>query len=133
AAATKIPSSTDRSASRRNGWTSSASRSSACPAVTSPPMSSRKPWLNQSSSSSADLGCKRREPFCHRRDEGAATEAKERHPMTREAQRREPPAVRRLDDGEIDHVGGGNTKTKGETQHYTVKLTNANIASIDFR
>ena len=54
--------------------------------------------------------------------------------MTRDAQRREPPALRRLDDGEIDHVGGGNTKTgKPETQHYTIKLTNANIASIDFR
>jgi len=54
--------------------------------------------------------------------------------MTRDTQRREPPAVRRLDHGEIDRVGGGNTKTtKAETQHYTVKLTNANIASVDFR
>jgi len=44
AAATKIRLSTGRSTSRRNGWASSASRSSGCPAVTSPPMSSPKPW-----------------------------------------------------------------------------------------
>jgi hypothetical protein len=33
-----------RSTSRKNGWASSASRSSGCPAVTSPPTSSPKPW-----------------------------------------------------------------------------------------
>lgn len=44
AAAMKIRLSTDRSTSRKNGWASSASRSSGYPAVTLPRMSSPKPW-----------------------------------------------------------------------------------------
>src|SRR5262249_15634081 len=44
AAATKIPLNTGRLTSRKNDWASSASRSSGCPAVTSPRMSSPKPW-----------------------------------------------------------------------------------------
>jgi len=52
AAVTKIPLNIGRSTLRKKGWANSASRLCVCLAVTSPPTSSRKPWLHRSQSSS---------------------------------------------------------------------------------
>src|ERR1700732_1687677 len=45
---TKIPLNIGRWTLRKKGWAKSASRLCVCPAVTSPPTSSRKPWLDRS-------------------------------------------------------------------------------------
>src|SRR5216684_2908094 len=55
AAVTKIPLNIGRSTLRKKGWANSASRSCVCLAVTSPPTSTRKPWLHGSQSSSENF------------------------------------------------------------------------------